>query len=83
MQIQILANGYTKHGCNILPDATTDVAMIEYGQQVSNHEFGGAYKKNGLFDWLETAEKVMKEHYPTATISLGIPDLVFRIPKGL
>lgn len=80
MEVQILEDGYTRHGCNIRSLNGETIAMIEYSGHVTNHEFLGAYKSGGLFDYLDKAKKVMAEQYPGAIVVLTAPDLVFRIP---
>ena len=79
MNIEWLENGYTDHGCKILPYGNTKVGKIDYNAYTTNHDFGGAYKHGGLFDWLDKAKTLLKEQYPDAQIVLAIPDLVFRV----
>jgi hypothetical protein len=81
MEIEWLEQGYTKHGCNILPFDNIKVGMVDYNAHTTNHEFGGAYRRGGLYEWQEKAISLVKEQYPEALIRLHIPDLVFLIHK--
>jgi predicted DNA repair protein MutK len=55
VNIEWLENGYTDHGCKILPYGNTKVGKIDYNAHTTNHDFGGAYKRGGLFEWLVNA----------------------------
>lgn len=79
MEIEWLDQGYTKHGCNILPSENIKVGMVDYNAHTTNHEFGGAYRRGGLYECLDKAEALVKQQYPSALIRLNIPDLVFLI----
>jgi hypothetical protein len=66
-------DAYLEHGCDI----RGNLGVIRYSKQTTNHEFLGAYKRGGLFEWLEKAKELAKSKHPSMTVKLGIPDLVF------
>ena len=67
---------YTRHGCNIKPCLGKKLMLIEYYEDVTNHEFMGAYKNGGLYDKLDEA-KAIANQFPGYEEKLAIPDLVF------
>ena len=81
MEIEWLEQGYTRHGCNILASEGTKIGMVDYNAHTTNHEFGGAYKKGGMLQWLDKAKALVLGQYPNAVIKLGIPDLVFEVKQ--
>lgn len=81
MKIEWLKDGYTDHGCKILPTTDKRVGMVNYYPEVKNHEFNGAYKQDGLFDCLKKAKELVKAECKNVEIELAIPDLVFRCDR--
>jgi hypothetical protein len=66
-----------KHGCNI----QGQLGLIEYSDR-ARHGFNTANQRGGLFDWLDRACAIAKEHHPDMVVILGVPDLVFSYGVG-
>jgi hypothetical protein len=81
MKIEWLEQGYTRHGCKILPSDARKVGMVNYNAHTTNYDFGGAFRRGGLYEWMDKAEALVKKYYPDAVIRLSIPDLVFEVPS--
>jgi hypothetical protein len=69
-------DSYTRHGCNIVPEKGESLWCIEYFEDVTNHEFNGAYGSGGIFEKLERAREKVKD-FDGYKEYLAIPDLVF------
>jgi hypothetical protein len=67
---------YKLNGCNINPSHGKKLMLIEYYEDVTNHEFLGAYRSEGLYDKLDKAKAIAKQ-FPGYEEKLAIPDLVF------
>jgi hypothetical protein len=76
MQIEY-TDSYTKHGTNI----HGRLAIVRYYQDVTNHDFNGAYRRGGVLDCLDEAKALIKKHHPVHTVVLAIPDLVVKLPQ--
>jgi hypothetical protein len=56
------------------------LAIVRYWE-FSRHGFNSAYSGGGIFDISDHAKKMVLAKHPKAQLLLGIPDVVFLIPK--
>lgn len=76
MQIEY-ADSYTEHGTNI----HGNLAIVRCHHEVTNWDFNSAYRRGGLYEYLDKAKALVKEHHPNHSVALDIPDLVVRLPE--
>jgi hypothetical protein len=76
MEIQNI-DSYTEHGCNIRPYAGYKLAVIDYYDDVTNHEFNSAHSNGGIYEKLDEAKQLAANTYGEVIKKLEIPDFVF------